>query len=209
MNQSTDTLLHQLAESLSQPLPGKSIQYEMAPEGREMRQGSIRDQASVLIAIYRENSHWTFPLIHRVEDGHAHSGQISLPGGKIEEGEQPVTAALREANEEVGIEPSKVRIIGQLTPLHIPVSGYYVYPFVGYIPEKPHWKLNFSELQSIRQVSLDELCNNDTIKNEVWTLGNLKRQVSFFELQGEKVWGATAMILNEFRTILMNMSIQL
>jgi len=193
-----DELLH----SLKNPLPGKATQEIMAPTGRNRILFEHKYTAAVLISLFQQDGRWRFPLIKRAKDEYVHSGQIALPGGRIEAGETPVESALREAEEEVGLNPEKVRIIGQLTPLLIPVSKFLVFPVVGIVREEPKWTRNSTEVDSIFTVSIDEILDDSIVKSEMWKFAVGVRNVPFFYLNRHKVWGATAMILSEFKSVL-------
>ena len=96
--------------------------------------------AAVLVLLYPDKKQWHFFLTKHTKTVEHHKGQISLPGGMLEEGESNKEAAIRETYEEMGIESKRINIIGSLTPLHIPVSGFKIFPFVGWIKEKPKLK---------------------------------------------------------------------
>ncbi len=192
-----------LEKALQKPLPGLPAQLEMAPEIRPRSiEGEYRP-AAVLIALFPTNDEWEFPLIRRIEDNYPHSGQIALPGGAMEPGENPPQTAEREAVEEVGLPQDSIHILGQLTPLPIPISRYLVYPVVGYLEEPPpRFVLQTSEVESVFTVTLTELCDPLKRKIEYRKLGNNIRRIPYFDFNGGRVWGATAMILSEFKAII-------
>ncbi|MDP8241184.1 MAG: CoA pyrophosphatase [Candidatus Hatepunaea meridiana] len=194
-----------LKNALARPLPGSASQNKMAPEGRHRKSFEKRYSAAVLIALFQDDNRWRFPLIQRAEDGYVHSGQIGFPGGSIESGEIQVEAALREADEEIGLNPDAVNVIGQLSPLPIPVSKFLVYPVVGIVNEEPEWDINRSEVQSIFTVSIDDIMNPGNINRETRQLASGLKIVPFFHLGGFKVWGATAMMLSEFKVVIETM----
>ena len=105
--------------------------------------------AAVLIGLFEKENEWYFPLIKRPMHEKNHPGQIALPGGAKEKGENIQETARREAFEEVGILPEKVKIIGKLTPLPVPVSNYLIHPFVGILKEEPDWKINSNEVEEL------------------------------------------------------------
>ena len=127
-----------------------------------------------------------------------HAGQISFPGGRIEEGETKKSAALRETLEEVGILGDKIELLGQLTKLYIPPSDFDVFPFVGWHKGRPDFIRNRIEVAEIIEVPLSLLAQPSTIQVEEWDFGNgFVRDVHYFLVGEHKVWGATAMMLNE------------
>lgn len=191
-----------LSELLGQSLPGPDAQLRMAPKGRGLPNDPPDHLAAVLIALIWQDETWHFPLIHRVEDGYAHGGQIGLPGGRKEAGESPEETALREAHEEVGLEPDRVTLLGRLSPLPVPVSQTRVMPIVGQINGYPEMVPDPKEVQSVFLVRVDDLLSEEHIHRETRTLKMGEFDIPYFLFNGFKVWGATAMILSEFRTAL-------
>jgi 8-oxo-dGTP pyrophosphatase MutT (NUDIX family) len=135
-----------------------------------------------------------------------HTGQVSLPGGRVEPGETFEAAALREAQEEIGVEPLMVETIGRLTPLHIPVSGFLLHPIVGFSQMRPAFQRAEWEVARIIEAPVALLSDPAAVKRELRTR-TVKGQtvdvnVPYYDIDGEKVWGATAMVLSEFCAIL-------
>ena len=132
-----------LQEAFTKELPGKDAHVKMAPQPLDLRRFTTSfseppKKSGVLLLFYPDDSTIYFPLIKRPQYPGAHSGQVALPGGKVEEGDPDVVfTALREAEEEIGIDAGKVEVIGSLSELYIPVSNYLVRPFVGYLSEAP------------------------------------------------------------------------
>ncbi|MFK8056032.1 MAG: CoA pyrophosphatase [Saprospiraceae bacterium] len=198
-----------LAKALSQPLPGVEAQLQLAhparsftaPEGIEPR------EAGVLVLVYPTATGEHFPLIVRTSHNpnDKHRGQISLPGGKREKSDASIEAtALREAEEEVGVDASRVTVLGRLSTLYIPVSNFNVYPTVGFIEEIPKWVPQVSEVARVIEAPLGRLNQTDVVQHTEMPLGDKVklRNVPYFDIEGEVVWGATAMILSELRQLL-------
>lgn len=176
------------------------------PAGRQVIPREAPDYASlkpaaVLIALFQSEKEWRFPLIQRVEDGFPHSGQVALPGGRIEAGETVEGAALREAEEEVGLTQSTVEVLGKLSPLPIPVSGYLVQPVVGVLEEEPLWRPQLGEVAEIFTAAVQDLLNKSKRTTEIRHFRNQPYTVPYYNFVPYKVWGATAMILAEFELV--------
>ena len=199
-------------QALKSPLPGTMGQQGMAPEPANEhldRWDTPHDcrEASVLLLLYpiikQKHPELHFALTRRPEYPGVHGGQISLPGGRREKGETLEETALRETNEEIGVLPDNIEIIGQLSPLYIPPSNFCISPFVAFCPTHPTFKLDVVEVAELIETPLRLLFDPAIRKSEMWHFENYgKRQIPFFEIFGHKVWGATAMILSEFLTLL-------
>jgi 8-oxo-dGTP pyrophosphatase MutT (NUDIX family) len=158
---------------------------------------------SVLILLYEDAGRISFPLIKRAEYNGAHSGQISLPGGKAEPGEDAIDTALREAEEEIGVDHRVVNVIGRLSEFHVIPSNFLVTPVVASISEKPEFRPDPYEVVRILKADIDDLLKEDAIRTkEIVAAGTFRLQAPHFEIDNEVVWGATAMMLNEFRLVL-------
>lgn len=162
--------------------------------------------SAVLCLLYPIETALNMLLIRRIEDGKAHSGQISFPGGRQDPTDADLrVTALREANEEVGIMSAVVDIIGALTPLYIPVSNFQVYPFVGFATQRPEFNLSQSEVAGILEPSIDLLLHPEskTVVNVTSpALPDVNMKVRAYRLEENIVWGATAMIISELEAIL-------
>ena len=198
-----------LRAALQQPLPGLAAQIKLAPEHRieSLRAAPPADarSAGVLILLYPIDGVWYFPLMKRVDDGLAHSGQISLPGGSQEPGESLRETALREACEELGAGCAEVDVLGQLSPIYIPPSNFLVTPTVGCVTERPDFRCDPREVAELIEVPLSTLSDRDVVKREAWSLRGVTVEVPFFQIGPHKVWGATAMILSELCMLLAGM----
>jgi len=131
-----------------------------------------------------------------------HSGQVSLPGGVIEPGETFEQAALREAHEEVGLSPDGVRVLGALTALDIPVSGFRLRPIVAVTEARPHLAASDGEVARILEIDLDELMNPAHFVSTTRERDGIALTVPAFHVAGHEIWGATAMVLAEFLVLL-------
>ncbi len=195
-------IIQKLKQQIQKDLPGWEAQKRLIPEGRiQDFQSKNLHPAAVLIAIYEDNHEWVFPLIRRSADGFAHSGQIALPGGRRDGSESDIETALREAHEEVNIHPDTVEVIGKTSPLPIPVSNHLVQPVVGFTNTTPDLIPEPKEVAEIFSISLKTL-SSETIQYETRRFHDRDWEIPFFAINGHKVWGATAMILSEFKEIL-------
>lgn len=199
-----------LQQMLAAPLPGVAAQRRMAPQPRpdwdpDVPPAGVVD-AAVLVLLYPHRGELHFPLTVRAIGLRQHTGQVSLPGGRVDAGETLEQAALREASEEIGVRPGDVRILGRLTVLHVPVSRYLVHPFVGIAAKRPCFEAADAEVARIIEVPLSILRNPATVHREqryVESHGHSTMlDVPFFQIGREKVWGATAMILAELVALL-------
>lgn len=200
-------LIEQLSKRLTMALPSALAHDPLRaiPIGNEVpifKHSLPPRPGSVLILLYEADGRIRFPLIRRQEYIGAHSGQISLPGGKAEPGEDAIETALREAQEEIGIDPSRVQVIGRLSEFYVIVSNFLVTPVVASVLETPVFTPDPFEVHTIFHADLQELVRDDAIHiEEIVAGGRYRMQAPHFKVQNHIVWGATAMILNELRVV--------
>lgn len=200
-------MIDKIKQKLSEPLPGRLAQMEMAPGLRKHYKGAPDDAvvACVLVLLFPKANDWHFTLIERVShQKDRHSGQISFPGGRLESDDPSLVAgALREAEEEVGIARTDVQVLGRLTELYIPVSNFLVHPFVGFLEETPLYVPQPTEVNSILEVPVAELSNLENRKTVDMKMRNnvVLKNTPYFDFEGKVVWGATAMMLSEFERV--------
>jgi 8-oxo-dGTP pyrophosphatase MutT (NUDIX family) len=187
---------------LNQTLPGKIAQYKMAPSDRhkkEQQSNGIYHDSAVAVICYRNNDNWNILLSKRQSGLSHHSNQVSFIGGQYDETDTSLLqTAIRETKEETGVSLNEKEMVCQLTPLIIPTSGFKVFPFVFLLKQKPQWKVNSDEIERLLHISLDNLLALK--RQEIQTDNNLI--IPYFIIDNETVWGATAMILNEFIELL-------
>jgi len=204
--------INKLTHELALPLPGMQVQLRMTSNRRsremmEFRHPERAFKSSVLILLYpgKENTQPSFVVILRPTYEGIHSGQISLPGGRFEEKDEDlVQTALRETHEEIGIDPAYVTIIGKLTELYIPPSNYMVQPFVGFTNELPLFHPQPEEVEKIIEIPVRHLLDENNLVQKEISIGEIHFSAPSFDIGGTTIWGATAMILNEFKEILLN-----
>ena len=155
-------------------------------------------KASVLIALFNHENELAFPVIKRPLHEKNHPGQIALPGGSHEQNETLEITAKREAYEEMGINPDETKIIGKLTPLPVPVSGYLIHPYIGILDKEPEWKICKKEVDEFFIVKVSELIDSNNGYYETWNMKDKKLDVPIFKINNQTIWGATASVLSEF-----------
>ena len=158
--------------------------------------------AAVLILLYLADNEIYFFLTKRTNVLEHHKGQISLPGGTQEGNEKLIDTALRETQEEIGINRTSISIIGTITPLFVPVTGFMIYPFIGYSINKLDPKPDPVEVETIFSVNIFDLLNKDNRTAEQRNIRGYNVKVPYFKLNDYQVWGATAMILSEFKDLI-------
>lgn len=153
--------------------------------------------SAVLVALADGPSGAEVLLTRRALHLNSHRGEMSFPGGRLEPGETPLEAALREAHEEVGLDPAAVEVRGELDHLSTVVSRSYIVPVVAEVHGRPELRPGTSEVDRILWVPLAELAREDTYVEEWWGTPPLDRPMFLFHLDDETVWGATGRMLHE------------
>lgn len=193
-----------LAVSASDGFDPREAQARMSPNPRPIAPppGIVAKQAAVLLLLFkRDDGGLYFPLMRRQEyPGDVHSGQISLPGGRQEQDETYEQTALREAEEEIGITPGDVQIIGTLTPLYVPPSNFEIHPIVGTIGYFPRWIPHIEEVAEMIEAPVDALFDDSLKGQEMLERRGAIFEIRYYRINGHKVWGATAIMLGELET---------
>jgi 8-oxo-dGTP pyrophosphatase MutT (NUDIX family) len=198
--------VRRLETALAGPLPGISAQDRLTPLPRrewptEFNPARIRHAAGLLL-LFPCYSRPCIVLTVRADTLGRHGGQVSLPGGALDPGETFEPAALREAHEEVGLSVEAVRTLGALTPIDIPVSGFRLHPILAIAGERPALHPADGEVARILEVAVDELMEPRAIVRRSLTRDGRAMQVPVLLAGGVEIWGATAMVLAEFLTLL-------
>jgi 8-oxo-dGTP pyrophosphatase MutT (NUDIX family) len=199
-----------LEQRLAQPLPGLPAQLAMAPRPRSAPRPPFHPEnavpAAVLALLFPDGTDGGAPLLtltRRTEHVASHKGQVCLPGGVLDDGETPTDAALRELREEIGVPAHDVRILGPLTPVFIPVTGYRMQPFVAVAPRRPDFVLATIEVDELIEAPLRQLLDPGARGERPLLRPGFSSPatIPFFTLLGHEVWGATAMVLAELAVV--------
>jgi 8-oxo-dGTP pyrophosphatase MutT (NUDIX family) len=201
-------VVNALENALRDPLPGADAHEPM----RAIPVGEVKakfdhkippKQGSVLILLYQQEGLIKFPLIKRAEYIGTHSAQVSFPGGKAEAGEDVYQTALRETEEEIGISREHIHVLGRLTDFFVIPSNFVVTPVVAFMNTIPVFIPDPYEVARIISANTHDLVSDDSIRQkEILVGGTFRLMAPHFEIEDEIVWGATAMMLNEFRILL-------
>lgn len=185
------------------PVPFEELLLPRDREGHMARRmepepGVIPREAAALLLFFPQHDELWLPLTVRSGTLPLHRGEVSLPGGAADpEDTSPAVTALREAHEELGVDPATVEVWGTLSPFYIPPSNFRLTPVVGFSATHPILQPNPGEVDAVFTVPLRKLQDPETIVVEEWTMRGIQVMVPFFALNGYKVWGATAILLSE------------
>ena len=158
---------------------------------------------AVLVALFEEKSETRVLLTRRAPHLRRNQGEVAFPGGRVEAGETPADAALREAFEEVDLDPAGVELIGELTALSTVTRPSGIQPVVGVLPGRPAVRANPDEVSEVFDVSLSDLADPAIFREEIWTLPDgVERPIYFFDVCDPPVWGATARVLKELLNLI-------
>ncbi len=209
----TAKFIVKLRNRLTLSLPGEASHQYMRPllkNGGGMRFPDPKNprEGAVLILLYEKEGKLRFPLIQRPRYDGPHGGQISLPGGKKEKEDVHLfRTALREAEEEIGIEAVKTEVIGSLSSFSVAASNHLVLPVIGFYPEIPKYLPDEIEVDEVVDVGLDDLISDVNVKRTDIVVGNnITLDSPYFDLGNKIVWGATAGMLAEFRDIVLELT---
>jgi 8-oxo-dGTP pyrophosphatase MutT (NUDIX family) len=189
-------------------LPGHSAQVLMAPGNRKSTLEYLQEfpsykPSSVMAVLFPDKDATRMLLIERAERNDLHSGQISFPGGRREMDDASLLdTAFREMYEEVGISPDKVKVLGQLSDLYIPVSNFLVHPFVAYSTGIPSVRINHDEVKQVLLPEIDCFLSEMLLRDKFPGKSSGLIDAPYYSFGEHKIWGATAMVISELAYIL-------
>jgi len=208
-----DTCLRLLSKISNLPLPGKNAQFMMAPMER-VKEFSHLDieklnprRAGVMVLLYPDQKQVTkMILILRKTYKGVHSNQVGFPGGKVEDEDRDMLdTALRETEEEIGVARHKITVVKEMTTSYIPPSNFFVYPFLGYSTSPLDFVAQEEEVEGLIEVTLEDFLSDTAVISKKMPTSYMDDiDVPAFFLNGHVVWGATAMMLNEVKVLLLS-----
>lgn len=194
------------------PLPGQDAQYIMAPANISNKKINLSalspavlqgKKSAVCLLFYEHNKEVCFVLIKRPDTHQYHASQIALPGGSCDGDETYEQTAIRELLEETGITILAKHILGRLTPLYIPISNFYIQPIVAYIDNRPLFKPHTREVEELIEYKLKAILDEGIVSETTVKITNgMQVKAPYFNVQGNVLWGATAMLLSEVKQLL-------
>lgn len=200
--------IEQLERQLEEDLPGRQAHYKMSPVGRNLDIEIPEDRklACVLILLIPKDGDWHVTFIERVSDipDDPHAGQLGFPGGKFEDSDYSYQdCALREAEEEIGVNQSEIGIIGELSSLYVNVSNFLIYPFIGFMGDEPEFSLQRAEVSNVFTMPVSHFIGSkNKKKTNLEVRGMTLKDVPYYEVNNKILWGATAMMMSEFEHLL-------
>lgn len=205
-----DNFITDLKELVKHQLPGESAHHDLLPLNRMPTSQALKKTenyrlSAVAVLLYKQDREIHSILIQRPPYEGMHSAQISFPGGKMDPEDSDLEyTARRECFEEINIPTDKGILLGNLSPVHIPISKFLVQPYLFYVDELPPLLGNEREVEEIITFNTSNLLHPDVLKRSDIHIGNglIRKDIPYFDIDGRIVWGATAMILSELRALL-------
>ena len=201
-----DQFIHKITHQLTLDLPGDAAFEKMSiPNRSDWKPNEKTRKSAVLILFYKGNGEIYIPLILRPKYDGVHAGQMAFPGGRFENFDENLhRTALREAQEEIGIKATDVKIMGQLTEIFIAPSNFYAQPVVGFIPYKPDFYPDPREVDTVFEVNIKEFLDPKNISKTTIKVKELSFEVPCYVINGNIIWGATALMISELTAIIGN-----
>jgi len=203
---SFSSFIEKLSKNIRGPLPGEETHLPLeafSAKYLDLKPNKQTRKSAVLILLYPSANEIYFPLIVRSLYDGFHSGEVGFPGGRYElTDEDLIQTALREANEEIGLNTGDVKILGTLTEIFIGPSNFFVLPVVGYLPYRPEFLPDDREVKDVLEVRLDYFLQPNSISSSVINIPGDIVRTPHYTLQDHKIWGATAKMINELLAVL-------
>ncbi len=206
------SFLNKIKEELNKGVPGEASHVKMSPIDRitlkkrlELDE-KIKESAVAVILHFNTTNKVECLLIQRSTYDGKHSGQIAFPGGKKDNTDINLEhTARREAFEEIGLQLSDQHYLGELTSVYIPVSNFLVQPVLYFHDSLPQLTLNEREVADIHSIKLDDLLNEESSStmSVEFSNGIIHSNIPCFKINNQEIWGATALILNELRDLVL------
>jgi 8-oxo-dGTP pyrophosphatase MutT (NUDIX family) len=175
------------------------------PDPQLQKPQALSRPSAVLIGLFQSTKGVEVILTRRSHQLTNHRGEISFPGGRLDEGETVIAAALRETQEEIGINPSEAQVIAELSAMSTVVSNSHIVPIVARFEQRPEMRPMNSEVDRVFTVPLSELARTDTYSQEYWKFSDRELRINFFYLDDETIWGATARMLLQVMKLTLNL----
>ncbi len=180
------------------PVPSADfIRKRLAEQPRRAQRHDGYRHAAVLMPLLPADGEWAVLLTRRNSDLPHHKGQVAFPGGSVDEGENCIEAALREAYEEIGLTPSRVEVLGCHDDIWTP-SGFIISPVVGVLPDLDGLEANPAEVARMFSVPLSFFTEEREGQRQILRHEGIDREVFFYTWEAETIWGATALMLRNF-----------
>jgi 8-oxo-dGTP pyrophosphatase MutT (NUDIX family) len=195
--------IQDIEEALKNNLPGNTAHQIMLPEGRSLaippeKFGKLKESA-VMVFLFMKDNELNFCLTRRNSNMKHHPGQISFPGGRCEENESSIfETALRELEEETGVDKTKVKVIGELSDLYVFVSNFMIHPVVGFLDYEPIFEIDPREVEELITIPIKSFFIEKNISNTTIETTKGLLNVPCYKINELIIWGATAMIIAEF-----------
>ncbi len=200
-----DQFVSELTKALAAPLPGVSAQRRMSPPHRRAHpHPGIKPRTSaVLVLLFPTPNGILMPFTLRLSTLAHHAGEISFPGGGVEDGDTTlIDTALRETSEELGLDSKSVRILGSVTPIYVSASQNMVHPIIGWMNARPAYAPSPYEVERVIEVPLQKLLDPNNVSEYQRNRYGQHLIVPCYRINSDIIWGATAMILSELLFII-------
>lgn len=197
-----------LQQAYQNDLPGMHAQFQVVPPGRAKPDLSVIEsqnpkKAGVLALFYPIKETPYLVLMKRNTYPGVHSGQISLPGGRVEEEDENwIATALRETEEEVGVPRNMVEVLGEITRVYIPPSNFLVQPVIGFTSVRPDFVPHEQEVDELLEIPVSAFCDPQNLRTTQVEARGFTMQVPAYHIDKNIVWGATAMMISEITHML-------